>query len=437
MNALTIEVITFSTLAVAAGTLVMVGLVRELAPAARTRWLLSVGLSTGMLAITLKILLMVIFSVFAVPLLDILPEPRRPVAQTPDNLIDTKLFQAQAMASWQALPLVAPAPAGNPQTPAKIALGKALFFEKRLSLDSSLSCASCHELSAVKGGADGRPVSTGIYQQQGDRNAPTVINAAFQRVLFWDGRADSLETQALGPLVNQVEMGMPSLDAVEARLKALPDYSARFAAAFPADPNITVSNLAKAIAAYERTLITPNSAYDRFLRGDLKALSQQQIRGMALFESIGCSRCHAGPNFSEASVFGTTAAYRMFPALANDEYEQQYQFTRDKGLENDNPEAQAGVWRIPSLRNVSRTGPYFHNGSVESLEEAVRIMAAVQLGKISSERETDDRRVYWSGGDKVFRIADDGALSDNEVAEIVAFLQALEGELPGGSVPRN
>ena len=226
---------------------------------------------------------------------------------------------------------------------------------------------------------------------------------------------------------------MPSLDAVEARLNTLPGYRARFAAAFPANPNISASNLAKAIAAYERTLITPDTAYDRFLRGDLGALSQQQVRGMALFESIGCSRCHAGPNFSEASVFGTTSAYRMFPALADENYEQQYQFTRDKGLENDNPKAQTGVWRIPSLRNVSRTAPYFHNGLVESLEEAVRIMAAVQLGKVFSERETDDRHVYWSGDDKAFRIADDGALSDNEVAEIVAFLKALDGELPAGS----
>lgn len=337
---------------------------------------------------------------------------------------------APQMARWQALPLQAPAPVDNPWSEAKEQLGRKLFFDKRLSLDSTLSCASCHQLTEDKGGADGQRVSTGIDGQQGSRNAPTVLNAAFQRVLFWDGRAASLEEQALGPLTNPVEMGMPDLAAVEQRLQSLDEYRPLFAVAFPEQPVVSAQNLARAIATYERTLITPDSPYDRFVRGDRSALTEQQVRGMALFEAVGCIRCHAGVNFSEAGVSGTTSPYRVFPALAEDVYQQRYQLTADRGLLNDLPDSGIGVWRIPSLRNVSRTAPYFHNGSVNTLEEAVRVMARVQLGKSTSEHRADSDAVYWSSDERRFRSSRYLALTNTEVQELVAFLESLSGSLP-------
>ena len=337
---------------------------------------------------------------------------------------------APAMARWQALPDRAPAPADNPWSEAGEQLGRKLFFDKRLSRDGTVSCASCHQLSEDKGGADGLRVSTGIGGQRGGRNVPTVLNAAFQRVLFWDGRAISLEEQALGPLTNPVEMGMADLQAVEARLASLPEYVPLFANAFPDQPVLSATNLARAIAIYERTLITPDSPYDRFVRGDDSALTEQQIRGMALFEAVGCIRCHAGVNFSEAGISGTTSPFRAFPALPDEYYVRKYRFTQDRGLLNDNEGARTGIWRIPSLRNVGRTAPYFHNGAVDTLEEAVRIMARLQMGKATSERPADGSPVYWASNERRFRTPRHQALSNTEIGELVAFLEALNGRLP-------
>jgi len=432
MNPQLIEFLTYGALLIGAGFLVIVGLVKELAPEQRRRWMLGIGLGTGVLAFTFKIALVVIFSAFSVPLLDILPKPESRQNGGHSVLASMNRFNSNSLLPfpyrWEALPKSAPTPADNPQSAAKIALGKALFFDKRLSYDRTLSCASCHELSATKGGADGLASSIGIYDQQGSRNAPTVINAAFQRVLFWDGRAASLEEQALGPLINPIEMGMPDLVSVERRIRSLPKYADWFAKAFPLNPEINASNTAKAIAAYERTLITTDTAYDRFVRGDRNALSEKQQRGMALFVETGCPICHSGPNFSEASVFGVTNAYRAFPAISGSDYETKYQLTDDLGLANDLPTAKRGIWRVPSLRNVSRTAPYFHNGSVDTLEEAVRIMATVQLGKTISNREADDRLVQWSADGRYYTTTRNMALSDEEIGEIVAFLKALAGD---------
>ncbi|MBT2971673.1 MAG: hypothetical protein B6D72_14590 [gamma proteobacterium symbiont of Ctena orbiculata] len=332
--------------------------------------------------------------------------------------------------TWQALPSSAPSPGDNPLTAEKTRLGKMLFFDTRLSADGTLSCASCHEISNDKGGGDGLRASIGINGQQGTRNAPTVLNAAFQKVLFWDGRAASLEDQAKGPLINPIEMGMPSLDQVVETVSGIPAYIEAFAAAFPGQPSITIDNIAKAIAAYERTLITPDSPYDRFVRGDRSALTAQQIRGMALFESTGCVLCHSGPNFSAASIFVDDIPFRLFPSVPDTEYDRQYGFTDDRGAAPDKSGSKSGIWRIPSLRNVNRTGPYFHNGSVASLEEAVRIMARVQLNKSLSNSALDDRSIQWLSGDQRLAVATHQALSDSEVDEIVAFLKALDGELP-------
>lgn len=327
---------------------------------------------------------------------------------------------------WQALPQVAPAPEDNPTTAAKVALGKELFHDKNLSADRSLACVSCHGLDRKNGGADGKPGSVGIYQQVGVRNAPTVFNAAFQKVFFWDGRAASLEEQALGPLVNPIEMGMPDLDSVLHRINQQPRYRLLFHRAFPEASELTIEEVAKAIAAYERTLITPNSPYDRFLAGDKSAMTSQQLAGMALFEQSGCVHCHSGPNFSAASVFSETSEYRTFPA-AESQYTQTYDLVSDLGAKPI-AEGKPGLWRVPSLRNVTLTAPYFHNGSVETLEEAVRVMARVQLNKTLSERTEDDSQSYWRTLEQRFSWDRNQALSDNEVDAIVAFLHALEAD---------
>jgi cytochrome c peroxidase len=198
---------------------------------------------------------------------------------------------------WEALPKQAPSPATNPQTDEKVELGKILFFDPRLSEHGTLSCNSCHNVMA--GGDDGRPNSIGMHDARGGRSAPTVWNAAFLSAQFWDGRAATLEDQAKGPITNPIEMGMSDAKVAVERIKAIPAYLPLFKTVFPgsSDP-ITMDNLAKAIAAYERTLINPDTPYDRYVKGDKKALNAQQVRGMQTFAATGCNACHSGANFS-------------------------------------------------------------------------------------------------------------------------------------------
>jgi cytochrome c peroxidase len=225
-------------------------------------------------------------------------------------------------------------------------------------------------------------------------------------------------------------MGMPSLDHVVNTVRNIPEYKTLFSLAFPNQPSITIDTIAKAIACYERTLITPNSPYDRFVRGDANALSEKQIRGMALFESTGCILCHVGPNFSAASLFSNDTPYRIFPSIPNTVYEKRHHLADDLGAAPQDRDSDRGIWRIPSLRNVTRTAPYFHNGSVSSLKEAIRIMANVQLDKAISNSDIDDRNIQWSNGNQRLRVETHQALSDTEVDEIAAFLESLGGELP-------
>jgi cytochrome c peroxidase len=200
---------------------------------------------------------------------------------------------------------------------------------------------------------------------------------------------------------------------------------------FGADKEINIELIAKAIATYERTLITPDSAYDRFIRGDMAALNEKQLRGMVLFESMGCVTCHTGPNFSDASLYSDSQPYRIFPAHPNQRYEEKYQFSKDGGkmVERSADQQLYGVWRVPSLRNVAITGPYFHNGSVDDLEEAVRIMAQVQLNKTLSNRSSDDQSYNWSDIDKKMHVTTNSAISDEEVESLVAFLESLTGDV--------
>lgn len=325
---------------------------------------------------------------------------------------------------WRALPEVAPAPAWNPTTPEKVALGERLFHDPAMSSNRKISCSSCHDVR--KGaGEDHRPASRGVGGLIGNRNAPTVWNAAFQSVLFWDGRAASLEEQAKGPLVNPREMGMPSLAAVEQRIQSDASYREPFARAFGAEQPITITQIAAAIAAYERTLITPDTPYDRFVRGNEKALSASQLRGMELFQSVGCILCHSGPNFSGASVFDPSqGGKRLFPVYDSPKYVSRYNLTKDVGANV--PGSKQAIWRIPSLRNVALTAPYFHNGSVDNLPEAVRIMATVQRGKTIGNEVNGARAIVWSKQDRtIARIESAPPLSNRDVDDIVAFLKSL------------
>lgn len=422
MNELTIGLVAV----LAAATLLLLAVTRELAPAGgltgRGRWMLAAGLGMGVLAFAFKLAVLVL-ALLAPPTLF-----RAELKAPPAERIDPPpavagLVQRQ---HWQALPLTAPAPADNPTTPARIALGRTLFFDRNLSSTREIACASCHDLFE-HGGADGRAVARGVDARTGERNSPTVWNAAFQARLFWDGRAASLEEQALGPFVNAREMGMPSLAAVVRRVQERPAYRGEFAAAFGGDASITSERIAQAIAAFERTLITPDTPYDRFVRGDDGALNARQVRGMALFESLGCAQCHAGPNFSVASVFDAQSPFRAFPALSTDGLEG-LGLTRDPGLGD--AQGGHGVWRVPSLRNVAQTGPYFHNGSVEQLDEAVRVMLRTQLGVIVDSAVVPPALVARAPGHEL-EVRAPTVVTGDDVRDIVAFLESLSGDFTG------
>jgi cytochrome c peroxidase len=217
-------------------------------------------------------------------------------------------------------------------------------------------------------------------------------------------------------------MGMPSADVVERRVRENASYRRDFARAFGADNPITLDRIAEAIAAYERTLITPDSPYDRFVRGDGKALDAAQLRGMALFESLGCVSCHRGPNFSDASLLGGQSPLRIFPAQ-DSPFDARYRLTADGGGAG---RSGPGVWRVPSLRNIALTGPYFHNGSVDTLGEAVRVMANAQLGIAVGSRST--RAPYWSPKERVLSQAEHRAIGEGDVDDIVAFLNGLSSD---------
>jgi cytochrome c peroxidase len=221
-------------------------------------------------------------------------------------------------------------------------------------------------------------------------------------------------------------MGMPSLQAVAERVRGEPGYKEDFAAAFGADRAISIDRIAEAIAAYERTLIAADTPYDRFVRGDAKALTPQQLRGMALFQSVGCIGCHSGPNFSGASLFETGSPRRTFPTFPSALAEHR-NLSADRG--GAKPGDKQGIWRIPSLRNVALTAPYFHNGSVDDLAEAVRIMASAQLGRRIGSSPTAARDIVWSDSQRALgSVEPQGALSETEIADIVAFLRALSSD---------
>jgi len=391
------------------------------------KWMLTLAFGMGVIAFAFKIT--VALSVAKAPEQIVAPViaayRQSPVKHL--NEWGTGIFDASGVPKeyiWEALPDKAPAPDDNPTTPEKVSLGKRLYYDARLSGDGTLSCASCHDLYG-KGGGDGHRTATGIRGQVGGRNAPTVWNAAFQSVMFWDGRARSLEEQAKGPIMNPIEMGMTSVAEVEHRVSTDPAYQEEFARVFGPNQPITIDLIAKAIAAFERTLITPDAPYDRFVRGDATALTPQQIRGMALFESVGCVTCHRGPAFSDASLLGGQMAMRIFPTNPTP-YETRYDLLADGGASGQH--GVRGTWRVASLRNIALTGPYLHNGSVDNLQEMVRIMASAQLGATVGANAAPPRSVVWSPQERVFKRIERRTLSDQDVEDIVAFLNSLSSD---------
>jgi len=277
----------------------------------------------------------------------------------------------------------------NPITEPKIELGRRLFFETQLSAGNNISCNSCHALAGF--GADTGAVSIGHRGKKGGRNSPTVYNAAGHIAQFWDGRAADVEAQALGPILNPVEMAMPAAPAVLGRLRANAEYRRLFAAAFPGERDpMTYENLGRAIGAFERKLMTP-SRWDHFLHGVDSALAPAEKEGFNTFTATGCQTCHTGA-FVGGTMFQKAGLVRPWPD------------TTDVGRDAiTHQAADRMVFKVPSLRNIVRTAPYFHNGAVRSLDTAVVWMARHQLGK---------------------------ELTAPQVGQIVAWLGSLTGQVP-------
>ena len=292
---------------------------------------------------------------------------------------------------------IRPIPDAVPHDPAKAALGKELYHDTRLSGDGTISCASCHDLSL--GGVDNERYSDGIGGQLGGVNAPTSFNAVFNFVQFWDGRAADLAEQAAGPPLNPVEMGSKDFDEIAGRIAMDKEFTSRFLAVYP--EGLSQATITDAIAEYEKTLITPNSPFDRYLKGEEGAMTAEQIEGYRIFKDYNCATCHAGVNMGGLS-------YELMGQRAN--YFEDRELTQKSGLtDGDNGRwAVTGVerdryrFKTPSLRNVALTWPYYHDGSVETLEQAITMMSTYQVGR---------------------------KMKDADVAKVKAFLDAQTGVL--------
>jgi len=354
-------------------------------------------------------------------------------------------FSAQQPSQKNSIPLGLPAdtwdyyvPRKNPMTPAKIELGRKLFFDARLSVDGRISCASCHDPKLAF--TDGRAVAEGIAGRRGSRNSPTLLNAMFNTGQFWDGRADTLEDQALQPLVNPLEMGNDSHDEVVKRLRAIPEYRAEFQSVFGSEVKIEL--VGKAIAAYERALVSGDSPLDRFVAGDQNAISEAAKRGFALFRGKArCSRCHT---FSDALPFFTDFNYHNTGVAANnpnfDKLSRQAYAVIDTDKAKEVIDALAkqeggqelgrvlityqlfdiGSYRTPSLRNIALTAPYFHDGSAKTLADVVKFYNAGGRRNINREWDLDAL-----------------ALTEDEQRDLIAFLESLTGRPPLAEISKS
>lgn len=289
--------------------------------------------------------------------------------------------------------LIQPIEPAKVENPALVELGKKLFFEPRLSRSGALTCNSCHNLS--RGGSDNMAFSIGDYWQQGGIHSPTVLNSSLNIAQFWDGRAKTLAEQAAGPIANPVEMGFTH-DLAVSMLETIPGYRAEFKQVFGVD-KINIDQITKALEAFEQTLVTPNSRFDQWLRGDDKAINAQELKGYQLFVESGCVACHNGPAVGGNSFqrMGVVEPYKSDLAV-------------DGRAAVTGDDADRFNFKVPTLRNVELTYPYFHDGAAKTLPEAVDIMGRLQLGK---------------------------KFTPEENADIVAFLKTLTGDQPNFSIP--
>ena len=288
---------------------------------------------------------------------------------------------------------VSPIPVAKVTSPGKVELGKKLFFDPRLSRSGFISCNSCHNLSM--GGSDNLKTSIGDKWQKGPINSPTVLNSSLNVAQFWDGRAKDLKEQAGGPIANPGEMAFTHDLAVDL-LTSIPQYVAEFKKVFGHD-KLTIDEVTQAIAAFEETLVTPNARFDKWLKGDKKAINAQELRGYQLFKSSGCVSCHNGPNLGGTSFqkMGLVEAYKTDNPAEG----------RSAVTGND---AERFNFKVPTLRNVELTYPYFHDGAADTLTQAVDTMGRLQLGK---------------------------KFTPEENADIVAFLKTLTGDQPKFTLP--
>ena len=311
---------------------------------------------------------------------------------------DTALRDQAKSAGLEALPFGAGKVTNNPMIHEKIDLGAMLYFEPRLSASGLISCATCHNLSM--GGDDNQSTSIGHGWQKGPRNAPTVLNAVYNKAQFWDGRAADLKAQAKGPIQAGVEMNNKP-EAVVATLKSMPEYVERFHRAFPGETDpVTFDNVAKAIEAFEATLVTPSAPFDTWLEGDDSAMTKDQKEGLALFIGKGCTACHTGVNVGGQAYFPFGLIKKPGADILPPGDKGRFAVTKTATDEY--------VFRAGPLRNIALTAPYFHSGQVWDLEEAVGIMSNAQLGK---------------------------ELSDHDAKQIAIFLTALTGEQPQVMLP--
>jgi len=286
-------------------------------------------------------------------------------------------------------------PRDNPYTPEKAELGKLLYFDKRLSADNSVSCASCH--APEQAYTDGAPVSAGIRGQKGGRSAPAVINRAYSLAQFWDGRANSLEAQAVGPMANPIEMGNTHA-AVVSTLKGIAGYRAMFGKTFGTE-DFTIDDVAKAIATFERTVLSGDSAYDRYKAGRKRAMTAEQVKGMHIFfDKAKCDQCHEGINFTSNSYHNLGVGMdKANPDLGR------YEVTKNA--------ADWGAFKTPTLRDIARTAPYMHDGSLKTLDEVVEYY---DKGGIPNKNLDEKIKPLH--------------LSGEEKKSLAAFLEALNGE---------
>ena len=311
--------------------------------------------------------------------------PQDATQESPNTSVQSEaLFDSSTSA-------IHPIPKNIKLDPARVALGKVLFHDKRLSKDNSISCASCHSLD--KGGTDNLSRSIGINGAVGNINAPTVLNSGFNFVQFWDGRSKTLEDQAAGPVHNPIEMGSNWTEVIQ-KLSSDKWYSDQFNTLY--SDGMTSANIQDAIASYERALITPNSPFDKYFLGDETAINDEAIEGYHLFKEYGCVSCHQGMNIGG----------NMFQRLGvmDDYFKDRGNLTKeDYGRFNvTGRESDKYKFKVPSLRNVALTAPYFHDGTAVTLNDAVKVMTRYQLGKPVNEKH---------------------------VQFLVAFLESLTGEI--------